>query len=102
MLKGGGGEAIIVTLGEKGSISVSNEGYFYQPAYEIKAVDTTGCGDVFHGAFIFGLLQNWNLKEKIRFATATAALKCRDIGGRTAIPDLREVEDFLEDEYTLY
>ena len=91
-----GPKAVIVTLGEKGSISVSKDSYFYQPAFKIKAVDTTGCGDVFHGGFIFGLLQYWDLKESIRFASAAAALKCREIGGRTAIPDLREVEELLE------
>ncbi len=93
-----GSKAVIVTLGDKGSISVSNESYFYQPAFKVKAIDTTGCGDVFHGAFIFGLLQKWDLKESIRFASATAALKCREIGGRTAIPDLRDVEVFLEED----
>lgn len=96
-----GSRAVVVTLGDKGSITVSKESYFYQPAFKIKAVDTTGCGDVFHGAFIFGLIQRWDLKETIRFASATAALKCRNIGGRTSIPDLREVEEFLENENAL-
>ncbi len=97
-LLGLGAKTVIVTLGEKGSICVTPEKYFYQPAFKVKAVDTTGCGDVFHGAFIFGLLQKWDLNETVRFASATAALKCREIGGRAAIPDLREVEEFLENE----
>lgn len=91
-----GAKTVIITLGEKGSICATPESFFYQPAFKINVVDTTGCGDVFHGAFIFGLLQKWELHETIRFASATAALKCREIGGRTAIPDLREVEEFLE------
>jgi len=93
-----GAKTVIVTLGEKGSICVSPESSFYQPAFKVKAVDTTGCGDVFHGAFIFGLLQKRDLHETIRFASAAAALKCREIGGRTAIPYLREVEGFLEED----
>jgi len=97
-LLGLGAKTVIVTLGEKGSICVTSERFFYQPAFKVKAVDTTGCGDVFHGAFIFGLLQRWDLNETIRFASATAALKCREIGGRTAIPDLRDVEEFLEND----
>ena len=97
-LLGLGAKTVIVTLGEKGSICVTSEKYFYQPAFKVKAVDTTGCGDVFHGAFIFGLLQKWDLNETVRFASATAALKCREIGGRTAIPDLRDVEQFLEND----
>ncbi len=97
-LLGLGAKTVIVTLGEKGSICVTPEKYFYQPAFKVKAVDTTGCGDVFHGAFIFGLLQKWDLNETMRFASATAALKCREIGGRTAIPNLRDVEEFLEND----
>jgi len=97
-LLGLGAKTVIITLGEKGSICVSPESYFYQPAFKVKAVDTTGCGDVFHGAFILGLLRKWDLRETIRFASAAAALKCREIGGRTAIPDLREVEEFLEED----
>jgi Sugar kinases, ribokinase family len=97
-LLGFGAKTVIVTLGEKGSICVTPERFFYQPAFKVKAVDTTGCGDVFHGAFIFGLLQKWDLNETTRFASATAALKCREIGGRTAIPDLRDVEEFLESD----
>ncbi len=92
-----GAKTAIITLGDKGSICVTPERYFYQPAFKVNVVDTTGCGDVFHGAFIFGLLQKWDLNESMRFASATAALKCREIGGRTAIPDLRDVEEFLDD-----
>ncbi len=92
-----GAKTVIVTMGEKGSICVSRENCFHQPAFKINAVDTTGCGDVFHGAFIFGLLQDWDLNKTVRFASATAALKCRKIGGRTAIPYFREVEGFLKE-----
>ena len=97
-LLGLGAKTVVITLGKKGSICVSPESYFYQPAFKVKAVDTTGCGDVFHGAFVLGLLRKWDLRETIRFASATAALKCREIGGRTAIPNLREVEEFLEED----
>lgn len=93
-----GSMAVVVTLGDKGSITVSGESCFYQPAFKVKVVDTTGCGDVFHGAFIFGLLKKWDVKKIIRFASATAALKCRSIGGRTSIPDLREVQEFLKNK----
>jgi sulfofructose kinase len=90
-----GAKTVIVTMGEKGSICVSKGNYFYQPAFRINPVDTTGCGDVFHGAFIFGLLQDLDLNKTVRFASATAALKCREIGGRKAIPVLSDVEEFL-------
>ena len=93
-----GVKTVIVTMGKKGSICVSPDSYFHQPAFNIKAIDTTGCGDVYHGAFIFGLLQDWDLKKIVRFASATAALKCREVGGRNAIPDLEEVEKYLENK----
>jgi sugar/nucleoside kinase (ribokinase family) len=58
-------------------------------------VDTTGAGDVFHAGFIYGLLQNWEVQEILRFANAVAVLKCRDLGGRKGIPTLEEVQRFV-------
>ena len=66
----------------------------------MNTVDTTGAGDVFHGGFIYGLLQNWEVVEILRFANAVAALKCQDLGGRKGIPTLEEVTKFLSREKT--
>jgi ribokinase len=94
-----GAEAITITLGKAGSLSRSTDGQtFSQPAFKVDVVDTTGCGDVFHGGYIFGLLQGWPLPQTIRFASACAALKTRALGGRTAIPVLQVVENFLRDQ----
>ena len=65
------------------------------PAFSVEVVDTTGCGDVFHGAFTYGLAQGWDVARNARFASAVAALKCRALGGRTGIPSRAEVEAFL-------
>jgi len=94
-----GARSVTVTLGERGSHSRSNDGAeFHQPAFTTDAaIDTTGCGDVFHGGYIYGLLQGWELRRTVRFASACAALKTRALGGRTAIPTLAEVEAFLAD-----
>ncbi len=93
-----GARAVTVTLGTAGSVSLSADGFvFRQTAFRVKVVDTTGCGDVFHGGYIYGLLQNWPLPKTVRFATACAAFKTRALGGRTAIPTLTEVEGFLKD-----
>ena len=62
----------------------------------MEVVDTTGAGDVFHGAFIYGLLQSWSLAENLKFAAATAALKCTQLGGQASIPNLNKVNDFLK------
>jgi sugar/nucleoside kinase (ribokinase family) len=65
-------------------------------AFKVPVADTTGAGDVFHGAFIYGLLQQWSLEETIRFAHAVAAMKCMTIGARAGIPTLPEVRAFLQ------
>lgn len=92
-----GGKAATVTLGGRGSLTLTTDGIFFRmPPFPVDVVDTTGCGDVFHGAYIYGLIQNWPLPRTVRFAGACAALKARALGGRTAIPALGEVRNFLD------
>ncbi len=91
-----GGRAAVVTAGPRGSVAVHAEGTIRQPAYFVSVADTTGCGDVYHGAFSLGVARGWELERIMRVASATAALKCRALGGRRGIPSLEEVEDFLE------
>lgn len=95
-LAGYGAAGVTITCGESGSVSIDNTGaVFYQKAFVMDVVDTTGCGDVFHGGYIYGLLQGWEIRQTVRFAAACAALKTRALGGRTAIADLPEVEALL-------
>ena len=98
-LLGYGAVEVTVTMGRSGSLSMG-KGLtpIFQPAFAVGAIDTTGCGDVFHGGYIYGLLQNWPLERTVRFAAACAALKARALGGRTAIPTLPEVESFLSSQ----
>ena len=91
-----GTRALTITLGERGSITVADRRIIRMPAFKVEAVDTTGAGDVFHGGYIFGLLRGWDLECVVRFASATAAIKCRQMGGRTGIPSLDEVMQFLQ------
>ena len=86
---------VVLTLGSRGCLVRTAEGVFAFGAYPIEVVDTTGAGDAFHGGFIYGLLHGWDLPHTVRFATAVAALNCRQLGGRTALPQLREVARFL-------
>lgn len=90
-----GPKIVICTLGEKGCKAVINNKVENFPAFKIKAIDTTGAGDVFHGAFLSAYIDEFNLKECIRFASATAALKCTRIGGRNGIPTKMDVIDFI-------
>ncbi len=91
-----GSRALTITLGERGSITVADGRIIRMPAFKVEAVDTTGAGDVFHGGYIFGLLHGWELERIVRFASAVAAIKCRQMGGRTGIPRLDEVMQFLQ------
>lgn len=91
-----GPEVVGITLGEEGSMFMTKRGeVLRQKAFEVQVVDTTGAGDVFHGAFCFGVVQGWSLPKIIEFSSAVAALKCRKLGGRAGIPSLQEVENFL-------
>jgi ribokinase len=90
-----GGQIAVVTLGERGCVAKWERGVFAFPAFPIDVVDTTGAGDAFHGGFIYGLLRDWSVEETIRFASAVAALNCRELGGRSGLPTLAEVERFL-------
>jgi sugar/nucleoside kinase (ribokinase family) len=83
------------TLGDGGALALFNGEFLHIKGHKVNAVDTTGAGDVFHGAFIYGLLQNWKAEEILRFANAAAALKCKELGGRKGIPTLEEVKRFL-------
>lgn len=86
---------LCATLGHEGAMALVNGEIVHSKGFPIKAVDTTGAGDVFHAGFIYGLLQNREVVEILRFANAVAALKCRDLGGRKGIPTLGEAQRFL-------
>ena len=81
----------MITLGSKGSIGWDGKNSYFQKSMNVKVIDTTGAGDVYHGAFIYGILNNWNLLKCMRFASVTSALKCREIGAQNGIPRLEEV-----------
>jgi ribokinase len=90
-----GPEIVVVTLGERGSYTLTASEEFSTPPFPVTVVDTTGAGDVFHGAYLYGLLQGWDLASTAEFAGATAALKCTQLGGRAAIPRLPDVLAFM-------
>jgi sulfofructose kinase len=95
-LHGLGPKQVIITLGQKGSIGLNDQGIFNQEAFRVRAKDTTGAGDVYHGAYIYGLLQDWDMPRCMCFASATAALSCQKIGTRAGIPNLKAVHEFLK------
>lgn len=86
---------VVVTLGEKGSVAHDGGGFVRQPAFPVKVEDTTGAGDVFHGAYIYGLLQGWDTPRCMRFASAAAAMNSMRPGARGGIPDRAALDAFL-------
>lgn len=85
-----------VTLGERGCAVLTGGERFVSPGFAVDAVDTTGAGDVFHGAWLHGVLEGWDARRIAAFANAVAAMACRGLGGRTAIPGAAEAVAFIE------
>ena len=87
-----GAELVVVTRGERGSAAYTSEGEVLEAApYPVEPVSTLGAGDVFHGALLAGLLREVPLHEALEFANICAALSCRSLDGRSAVPTLEEV-----------
>ncbi len=94
----GSRSAVVVTRGTEGAWCISAERpgkVFHQPAFRVETVDTTGCGDVFHGAYAAALREGQPVEKRLRFAAAVAALKATRVGGQKGIPMRGEVERFL-------
>jgi sulfofructose kinase len=85
----------IVTLGENGLIFDGGTGFQYLPAFPALTVDTTAAGDIWHGAFTFGIAEAMPLQDALRFASMAAALSVQARGGRSSIPTLRRVKEAL-------
>jgi sulfofructose kinase len=88
----------IVTLGRDGCIYLYQEKIFRQPAFQVEVVDTTGAGDVFHGAFCYALVRGLVLPEAVTFASAVSALACTKLGGRSGIPTYEQTIRFMMDQ----
>ncbi|MEG1516287.1 MAG: carbohydrate kinase family protein [Clostridia bacterium] len=91
-----GPEIVVVTLGARGMRGVYRDEYLALNAFKVAVRDTTGAGDVFHGAFLYGMLQGWPGERVARFASAVSAIKCTRLGGRAGIPDTKTAERFCE------
>jgi ribokinase len=88
---------VVVTAGEQGAWLATDCAVEHSPAFEVGVADTTGCGDVFHGAYAAGLAHGFSVPECVELAAATAALKATQPGGRAGIPDWVTVQAFLKE-----
>lgn len=84
-----------VTMGPQGCLWLDDDGPHHQAAFAVDVVDTTGAGDVFHGAYALALAEGSDVEAAMRFASGVAALKCTHHGGRAGIPSRKEVDAFL-------
>ncbi len=86
-----------VTLGEEGSLAWCGGREIRTPAFQVDCVDSTGAGDVFRGAFAAACLRepDGDLEDALAYANAVAALNCRALGGRGALPSAAEVDQLM-------
>jgi len=91
--------AVVVTDGVRGAwfAEKGDNAVRHQPAFSVTVCDTTGCGDVFHGAYAAALIQGMSLPDRVRFAAAAAALKAMQKGGQTGAPTRRELEKLIKE-----
>ncbi len=87
--------AVGITLGADGALLYSRGSFIYSPGFLVEAVDTTGAGDVFHGAFIYGLLAGWEMPRVLDFSNALAGLNCTALGARGGIASRGEAEKLM-------
>ncbi len=90
-----GARLVGVTLGRDGALVLSGGRFIYSPGYHIDAVDTTGAGDIFHGAFIYGLVRSWKLEDVLNFSNAMAALNSTALGARGGIASERAARSLM-------
>lgn len=88
----------VITLGERGLLYEQEGKLCHLPAYKVKVIDTTGAGDIFHGAFAYGLDQDLSLKDNLKQSAMAAALSLETVGSQKSIRPLGQVKDAIANE----
>ena len=84
-----------MTLGREGALVYHAGRFCYSPGFVVETVDTTGAGDVFHGAFAYALLADWDIPRALDFSNAMAALNCTALGARGGIKSRNDAEHLM-------
>lgn len=84
-----------MTLGAHGALARVDGRFFYSPAFVVNCLDTTGAGDIFHGAFCFGVVKGLSLPEILEFSNAMAALNCTALGARGGVATEQSARDLI-------
>jgi ribokinase len=90
-----GVQAVIITLGHRGSFVATREGKKLVPSYQVTPVDTTAAGDIYNGVLAVALAEGKPLFEAARFANAAGAISITRIGAQPSAPTRKEIESFL-------
>ena len=85
-----------MTLGADGALAREGGRFFYSPGYVVNCVDTTGAGDVFHGAFCYAVLQGMTIRDALDFSNAMAALNCGAVGARGGIRGVADARALMK------
>ena len=84
-----------MTLGAHGSLARVDGKFYYSPAYVVNCTDTTGAGDIFHGAFCYAVLQGLPIQQILDLSNALAALNCTALGARGKLATLEEAHALM-------
>ena len=88
---------IVITLEDKGCLYEYNNQIKMMPSIKVKPIDTTGAGDIFHGAFTYGIANNFDYEEIITIANIAAGLSVTKIGGRNSVFDLDRIRKYYNE-----
>jgi len=89
-------QILVITQGSRGGFIWENGREVRYPVFPVKAIDSNGAGDTFHGAFVAARLKGMDVYASCRFASATSALKCTRFGAQQGIPGYEEVLEFMK------
>lgn len=87
---------IVITMGERGLLYEKDGVINHMKAFECDTVDTTGAGDIFHGAFTYCLAKDYTLEESLKISSMTSAISVETMGGQVSIPSLTEVMERMK------
>lgn len=87
---------VVITVGEHGAFFEEDDQIRHIEGFKVEVRDTTGAGDVFHGAFVYGLYNNLSLSDTVRLACAASALSITHVGGIASIPTIEEAKELIK------
>lgn len=87
---------IIITLESEGSIAFIDDKLKLVPSIKVKAIDSTGAGDLFHGAFVYSLVNNYSLENSLKFSNIVGGLSVTKVGGRYSVPTFEEIKKYYD------